>query len=294
MNVQSEMSRIARRLDRFLDSVLPAEDLFPREFHKAIRYSLFVGGKRLRPFLLETVYGLFRDDRERTLPFAAALEMIHTYSLIHDDLPCMDNDALRRGKPTNHVVFGEAKAMLAGDSLLTFAFELMASRSDFEPAVTLRAIALLAGAAGFRGMAGGQFADIDSQGKEMTQPLLEYIHTRKTGEMIRASCLMGALLASAPDDEREAVNDYGKWLGLAFQIRDDILDRTGTAQQLGKSPGKDVSSDKATYPALFGMETSLHLAREATQKALDALKPLGDQERAVLEDVAELLCRRES
>ena len=294
MNVQSEMSRFARRLDRFLDSVLPAEDLFPREFHKAIRYSLFVGGKRLRPFLLETVYGLFRDDRERTLPFAAALEMIHTYSLIHDDLPCMDNDALRRGKPTNHVVFGEAKAMLAGDSLLTFAFELMASRSDFEPAVTLRAIALLAGAAGFRGMAGGQFADIDSQGKEMTQPLLEYIHTRKTGEMIRASCLMGALLASAPDDEREAVNDYGKWLGLAFQIRDDILDRTGTAQQLGKSPGKDVSSDKATYPALFGMETSLHLAREATQKALDALKPLGDQERAVLEDVAELLCRRES
>ena len=294
MNVQSEMSRFARRLDRFLDSVLPAEDLFPREFHKAIRYSLFVGGKRLRPFLLETVYGLFRDDRERTLPFAAALEMIHTYSLIHDDLPCMDNDALRRGKPTNHVVFGEAKAMLAGDSLLTFAFELMSSRSDFEPAVTLRAIALLAGAAGFRGMAGGQFADIDSQGKEMTQPLLEYIHTRKTGEMIRASCLMGALLASAPDDEREAVNDYGKWLGLAFQIRDDILDRTGTAQQLGKSPGKDVSSDKATYPALFGMETSLHLAREATQKALDALKPLGDQERAVLEDVAELLCRRES
>ena len=294
MNVQSEMSRFARRLDRFLDSVLPAEDLFPREFHKAIRYSLFVGGKRLRPFLLETVYGLFRDDRERTLPFAAALEMIHTYSLIHDDLPCMDNDALRRGKPTNHMVFGEAKAMLAGDSLLTFAFELMATRSDFEPAVTLRAIALLAGAAGFRGMAGGQFADIDSEGKEMTQPLLEYIHTRKTGEMIRASCLMGALLASAPDDEREAVNDYGKWLGLAFQIRDDILDRTGTAQQLGKSPGKDVSSDKATYPALFGMETSLHLAREATQKALDALKPLGEKERAVLEDVAEVLCRRES
>jgi|MTBAKSStandDraft_2_1061841.scaffolds.fasta_scaffold01546_11 geranylgeranyl diphosphate synthase type II len=294
MNVSSEMSLFARKVERYLDTALPSDDLFPQEFHKAIRYSLFVGGKRLRPFLLATVYGLFRDDAERVLPFAAALEMVHTYSLIHDDLPCMDNDTLRRGKPTNHMVFGEAKAMLAGDSLLTFAFELMASRSDFDPAVTLQAIALLAGAAGFRGMAGGQFADIDSEGKEMTQPLLEYIHTRKTGEMIRASCLMGALLASAPESERDAVNEYGKWLGLAFQIRDDILDRTGTAHQLGKNPGKDMTSDKATYPALFGMETSLHLAREATKKAFAALSPLGEKKSAALKDVADFLCCRES
>ena len=294
MNVSYEMSRFARKLDRFLDTVLPKEDLFPEEFHRAIRYSLFVGGKRLRPYLLETVYRLFREDAERVLPFAAALEMVHTYSLIHDDLPCMDNDSLRRGKPTNHVVFGEAKAMLAGDSLLTYAFELMASRSDFDPAVTLQAISLLAGAAGFRGMAGGQFVDIDSEGKEMTQPLLEYIHTRKTGEMIRAACLMGALLASVPEKEKEAVNEYGKWLGLAFQIRDDILDCTGTSRQLGKSPGKDRKAHKATYPALFGMETSLHLAEEATKKALDAVAPLGEKRRALLEEIAEFLCRRES
>ncbi|HPQ89093.1 MAG TPA: polyprenyl synthetase family protein [Candidatus Mcinerneyibacteriales bacterium] len=294
MNVSSEMDKFARKLESYLDEILPKEEHFPREFHRAIRYSLFVGGKRLRPFLLEAVYSLFRKESERVLPFAAALEMVHTYSLIHDDLPCMDNDALRRGKPTNHMVFGEAKAMLAGDSLLTYAFELMASRSDFEPSVTLEAITLLAGAAGFRGMAGGQFVDIDSEGKEMTQPLLEYIHTHKTGEMIRAACLMGALLASAPDKEKEAVNEYGKWLGLAFQIRDDILDCTGTAHQLGKSPGKDKKSGKATYPALFGLETSLHLAEEATSKALNALDGLGKTKKEVLEEVALFLCSRET
>jgi geranylgeranyl diphosphate synthase type II len=292
MDIEKKMTEYAERLNAYLTHVLPPEDLFPGEFHRAIRYSLFVGGKRLRPFLTETVYRLYQDDGKRSLPFAAALEMIHTYSLIHDDLPCMDNDSLRRGKPTNHTVFGEAKAILAGDSLLTYAFELMATCSSFPPEVTLKAIALVAGAAGFKGMAGGQFVDIDSEGKELSQPLLEYIHSKKTGEMIRAACLLGALLGCAPEPEKKAVDAFGKWLGMAFQIRDDILDCTGTSHALGKSTGKDNDAHKATFPALYGLEESCRLADMATQKAFDAIKGLPVEKADILREIAEHLCRR--
>ena len=274
MNLKEYLQRRSRLVDEALERWVPGEDEFPPQVHQAMRYSLFAGGKRLRPILTlastEAVGGRIVD----VLPLACSMELIHTYSLIHDDLPAMDDDDLRRGKPTNHKVFGEALAILAGDGLLTEAFHL-ATRPDLmkevSPSRRIRALWHLARAAGSWGMVGGQTMDILTQGKEVEAPILEYIHTHKTGALITASVVMGAIVGRASAQEYKALKGYGEYLGLAFQITDDLLDVEGEEGKLGKAVRKDQSKGKATYPALFGINESRLRAERLTEEALACL-----------------------
>jgi geranylgeranyl diphosphate synthase type II len=241
-------------------------------------YSLFAGGKRLRPILCLTSTEILGGDETTALPVACALELIHTYSLIHDDLPAMDDDDLRRGKPTNHKVFGEAIAILAGDGLLTEAFHLMCRSENLdtlEPARLTKVIRIIAGAAGYEGMVGGQTVDIQMEGREVTPELLEFIHTRKTAAMIEASVRSGAVLGGANQSQEEALSRYGRKVGLAFQVADDILDIEGDSLIMGKSTGADLSRNKATYPALFGMERSRAIQKTLVVEAIETLSPFG-------------------
>jgi len=255
---------------------IPAEDEFPPQVHRTMRYSVFAGGKRLRPILAlaaaEAVGGTARD----VLPLACALELIHTYSLIHDDLPAMDNDDLRRGKPTSHKVFGEAMAILAGDGLLTEAFHLL-TRADLmkniSPLRRLQAICRIARAAGSLGMIGGQAMDIATQGRKIKPPLLEYIHTHKTGALIAASVGAGAIAGGASLRQWKALEGYGERLGWSFQIVDDLLDERGEMKQLGKAVRKDRAKGKATYPGILGIAESQRKAEELVQEALSFLRP---------------------
>ncbi len=280
-----------QRVERALATCLPAPPHVPRVLDEAMRYSLLGGGKRFRPILvLAAADAVARGDEvriERSLPAACAIECIHTYSLIHDDLPAMDDDTLRRGRPTNHVVFGEGLAILAGDGLLTEAFAIIARDThDADPlhaARSLRAIGVLASAAGAMGMVGGQAIDLDAAGQVLHRdsrlaqaPLdassLADMHARKTGALIRASAEMGALLGGGTAEEVDAIVRYATHLGLAFQIVDDILDVEGEAATLGKTAGKDAAAHKPTYPALFGLDRSHQLARAALDEALAALR----------------------
>jgi geranylgeranyl diphosphate synthase type II len=258
---------------------MPPAKHFPEVLHAAMRHSLFSGGKRLRPILVLAAAEACGAKPEAVMPAACALECIHTYSLIHDDLPCMDDDDLRRGRPTCHKVYGEAAALLAGDALLTFAFELMArvkpQQGPEGPARILTAVRILAQAAGMAGMVGGQMADLEAEGKPADLPMLEYIHTHKTGCLIQASLLTGGWLAGATAVQRKALAAYGENLGLAFQITDDILNVVGEAKQLGKNTGTDAARGKATYPALFGLEESRRRASNLLAAGLKALKPFG-------------------
>jgi geranylgeranyl diphosphate synthase type II len=274
---------IARReqVDAALDRLLPGAAGTLAEHVKAMRYSLFAGGKRVRPILClaaaEAIHDYGDSIPEPILLTACALECIHTYSLIHDDLPAMDDDDLRRGKPTNHKVFGEAGAILAGDSLLTYAFELL-SRDDFEtipPAARLRAISLISKAVGPEGMVGGQFLDLSYAGREIIYDMLREIHSRKTGALITASVQTGAVLSNCTPEQLDVLTLYGNRIGLAFQIVDDLLNVEGTTEQLGKAAGSDAAMHKATYPALFGVEKTREKAREALAQALDALSGFG-------------------
>lgn len=261
-------------LARFM---LPAGSAF-REHIESMRYSLFGGGKRIRPILClagaEAV-----DESEgvarRALPVACALECIHTYSLIHDDLPAMDNDDLRRGKPTNHTVFGEATAILAGDGLLTFAFELLSGEAtaEIDDTTRVRITRAIARAAGPLGMVGGQSLDMLHEGQQVGYDVLRSIHRSKTGAMITAAVQSGGLVAGANRDQEAAFCAYGDNIGLAFQIIDDLLDVMATTEELGKTAGSDLRTHKVTYPSLFGVETSKTMAREAAGKAVDALAP---------------------
>ena len=249
---------------------------------ESMRYSLFVGGKRIRPILCLAAAEAVNNNeqtRQRTLPVACALECIHTYSLIHDDLPAMDDDDLRRGKPTNHTIFGEAAAILAGDGLLTFAFDLLSSpvSAALADPVRLRLIQTVARAAGSLGMVGGQSLDMIYAGKQVGYEILRSIHRSKTGALITASVTCGALVAGASDEQEEALKTYGDHIGLAFQIVDDLLDVEATTEQLGKPAGSDIKSDKVTYPSLFGRETSRTMAREAVQEAIAALAAFDHQ-----------------
>jgi geranylgeranyl diphosphate synthase, type II len=285
--LEAWLSERRAEVDAALERFLPATPACPPRVAEAMRYSLFAGGKRLRPLLAlaaaEAVADANGEDaalaRALTLPAACALELIHTYSLVHDDLPAMDNDTLRRGRPTSHVVFGEGLAILAGDGLLTEAFALMAR----EPAVDadavlvarkVRAIGIVAEAAGACGMVGGQAIDLEAAGSgaSFDGAGLRAMHARKTGALIRASAAAGAVLAGAGDDQLEAVERFASELGLAFQIVDDILDVEGASSQLGKTAGKDAAAGKPTYPALFGLERSRQMAAECTQRALEALR----------------------
>lgn len=248
----------------------------------AMRYSLFIGGKRLRPILCLAGARAVNNNPDldnQVLPFACALECIHTYSLIHDDLPAMDNDALRRGKPTNHMVYGEAAAVLAGDGLLTFSFELMsqANTSKLPAEARLRIIETIARAAGPTGMVGGQSLDMAYEGKQIPFELLQVIHRSKTGALITASVVCGAIAAGADEAQEEALASYGSSIGLAFQIVDDLLDVEATTEQLGKPAGSDVDSNKVTYPSMFGLDASKKMAREAVDNAITALEPFGEQ-----------------
>lgn len=242
---------------------------------EAMRYSVFAGGKRLRPILClagtESVGGVVTDS----LPIACALELIHTYSLIHDDLPVMDDDDFRRGKPSNHRLFGEAIALLAGDALLTEAFRLMATArltARITPQVLLKVIALISQAAGYRGMVGGQTVDIQSEGKTVDISLVEFIHTHKTGALITASVTAGALLGSANEIQLEAIRNYGHNIGLAFQISDDILDIEGNSDTMGKEAGTDERKGKITYPSVAGLTESKRIQSELTEAALKSLR----------------------
>ena len=243
-----------------------------------MRYSLFSGGKRIRPILALASGEAVGATVERVLPFACALEMIHTYSLIHDDLPAMDDDDLRRGKPTNHTVFGEGMAILAGDGLLTEAFRVMAEgalRNGQNRAAVLRALREIATAAGATGMVGGQVADLEAESKKPTRARVEYIHTRKTAALIRAAVRAGALVGGARPAQCTRLDRYGAALGLAFQIADDILDVEGSTDKTGKRAGRDAQLHKVTYPAAVGMDNAKRRARELLDEALVALKPLG-------------------
>lgn len=252
------------------------------KIYEAMRYSIFAGGKRLRPVIMMMTAKMFGKSPETVLPFACAMEMIHTYSLIHDDLPSMDNDDLRRGKPTNHKVYGEALAILAGDGLLTKAFETAASYNV--PGVckktVLRAVGILAKTAGADGMIAGQVIDIESVNE--SEELLKKLDSLKTGAIIRASGIIGALLSGAGEKEIEAVDEFCKNLGIAFQIQDDILDVISSEEELGKPIGSDEQNGKSTYISLFGTEKAKKMAEEYTQKAIDALKIFDNNEELVM------------
>lgn len=272
-------------LDRYTDAAeaqdrpeAPALATVPPALLEAMRYSLLAGGKRLRPVLVIAAAEIFGATAERVMPAACALEMIHTYSLIHDDLPCMDDDDLRRGRPTNHKVYGEAMATLAGDALLTMAFELMA-RQALVPGVTAEqavlALAEVAAAAGSAGMVGGQVEDLAWEGRAASAEQLQQIHALKTGALFKASLLAGAILAGAASHERAALARYAAHFGLAFQIQDDVLDVIGDAVKTGKGVGRDQRHEKSTYVKHYGLEGAQARARAEVRAACDALVPFG-------------------
>lgn len=266
-------------VDAELDRWLPAVDRLPSSLHQAMRYSVFAGGKRIRPILMIAACESVGGSIQSVLPTACAMEMIHTYSLIHDDLPAMDDDDFRRGRPTNHKVFGEAVAILAGDALLTQAFLLLASEVPevkISPSDRLRVLQIIASAAGSLGMVGGQVVDMESETKSVELPIVEYIHTHKTGALILASLQAGAILGGADPAAFAALTRYGEYAGLAFQIADDILDIVGEQSLIGKDVGSDAHRGKATYPALLGLAESRRRAEELRDLAVESLLPLGD------------------
>jgi geranylgeranyl diphosphate synthase type II len=276
------------------------EEYFPRKrrpevIYEAMRYSLFSGGKRFRAVLLIEAAKCVGYDPKMVLPAACAIEFVHTYSLIHDDLPALDNDTMRRGVATNHIKFGEDIAILAGDGLLTEAFYLLSSMqpsSDYERLVA--AIGELAYAAGVAGMIGGQVVDLESEGKNVDRDTLSFIHKNKTGALIRASVRIGAILGGADESQLEALTKYADSLGLAFQIVDDVLDVVGDTEKLGKTAGSDERKKKATFPSLYGLETAKAMAREQISLAKSALDDTGLEDKtAALSDLADFVIERE-
>lgn len=265
-------------VEQALDRWLPGANLLPHSLHQAMRYSVCAGGKRLRPILMIAASEAVGGTAGKVMHAACAMEMIHTYSLIHDDLPAMDDDDFRRGRPTNHKVYGEAIAILAGDALLTEAFRLLAdaeANQQHAPATVLRVIELIARYGGSQGMVGGQVVDMESEGHEVDFPTLEYIHTHKTGALILASVQAGALLGGADDKQFAALSRFGGAAGLAFQIADDILDIVGNLAETGKNIGSDQARGKVTYPALLGLGEARQRASELCDLAVEALSPLG-------------------
>lgn len=266
-----------RAIDAALDAALPKETAWPERLHQAMRYSLFAGGKRIRPLLALCACDAVAGSFDEALPFACAVEMVHTFSLIHDDLPAMDDDDFRRGKPTSHKAFGEAMAILAGDALLARAFELLSGvHADLRLLVRrTEAVALLGEAVGAAGLIGGQVEDMASEGRPVTAEALERIHRSKTGALLRASVRGGALLGGAGADELDQLTRFGSAIGLAFQIVDDILDATESAESLGKTAGKDRHARKATYVRVHGLEAARGKAEALLSEALACLEPLG-------------------
>jgi geranylgeranyl diphosphate synthase type II len=291
-NIDETCAALRQRVNGQLEKYIEQAHGIPPRLQEAMSYSLEAGGKRLRPILVLLSCEACGGTAEAALPAACAIEMVHTYSLIHDDLPAMDNDELRRGRPTNHVVFGEALAILAGDGLLTLAFEVLAS--DITPPETAAACcADLARAAGMAGMVGGQVADLEAEGRTVASlEELECIHRRKTGALLASGLTMGARIARAGNDDLHRLSSFGRCLGLAFQITDDLLDVCGTSQSMGKTVQKDASRGKLTYPSLLGEEASVLRAQCQIAEAREWIKPFGDRGRP-LEALAQFVLERD-
>jgi farnesyl diphosphate synthase len=286
----------AAHADAVLARALPDADQPPSELHRAMRYAVLGGGKRMRPLLVYATGSAFGAPLGQLDAAAVAVEIIHAYSLVHDDLPAMDDDALRRGRPTCHIVFGEAMAILAGDALQALAFEVLANdtAARIDAAARLEMLRVLASACGSHGMAGGQAFDLSAVGHMLDAAELERMHVHKTGALIRASVRLGALAAGCSDaDTLDALERYGHCVGLAFQIRDDILDIEGAAEQIGKTVGKDAANAKPTYPAILGLDASRRQLAELTNEALHAIATLGERGQP-LRDLAHFIAARES
>lgn len=289
--LKSRKEIIEKELERYF-----SEDVFPEVLVDSIRYSLLDGGKRVRPVLVLAVADLFDTPYEKVLPFACAIEMIHTYTLIHDDLPAMDNDDYRRGKLTNHKVYGDAIAILAGDALLTEAFRIMSEDSiskGLNPKKALQAIYEISFRCGIKGVVGGQVMDIISENKDIDFATIEYIHTHKTGALILASIRIGAILSKATKSDLKRLTVYGEKIGLAFQIMDDILDIESSFEKLGKKIGADLEKKKNTYPRIIGLKESKALLSELTNDAIKAIEFYGDKA-SILKDFAIYLRDRQS
>ena len=290
---QAWSREVAGRVERALSDLVPATRIAPARLHDAMRYTTLGGGKRVRAMLVFAAGEITGAEPERLQVAAAAVEMIHAYSLIHDDLPCMDDDVLRRGKPTCHVEFDEATALLAGDALQSLAFQILSEyRLAANPDAQLKMIQLFAAACGSRGMAGGQAIDLESVGKTLSLAELEFMHILKTGALIRAAVLMGAHCGTPLEAHAlDGLDRYAKCVGLAFQVVDDILDEEGDAQTLGKTAGKDKAGGKPTYTSLLGLPEAKRLAQELLMDALDALGPFGERGRR-LRDIADFIVHR--
>lgn len=294
MDIKSYFKQKAIGVDAWLDRLLPAESAPPATIHQAMRYSTFAGGKRLRPILTLAAGEIFGATEQQLVPLACALEMIHTYSLIHDDLPAMDNDDLRRGLPTCHIKFGEAMAILAGDALLTQAFVTLADCEISYPERKAQIISEIAHAAATtNALIGGQVLDIQFEGQPITGLQLEEIHRGKTGALIRCSVRIGAIVGGASNAEIEAITVYGEKAGLAFQVADDLLDETATSEELGKTAGKDAASHKATYTALYGIDGAREMAERLCDEAIAALHNL-KRDTEALEAIARFIVERKS
>lgn len=283
-------------INKELDRLLPKPTTYPQSIRKSMRYSIFAGGKRLRPILCLSACESLGEDYRRALPFACAIEMIHTYSLIHDDLPALDNDDLRRGIPTSHKAFGESTAILTGDALLTFAFKVMTNPEAVKKVDAVNALAIsnnIAVRAGIDGMIGGQAADIDSENRKISRERLKFIHLNKTAELITASVRAGAIAANCSKKNLEKLGKFGEKIGLAFQIKDDILNVEGSKALTGKSVGSDAEKGKATYPALYGIEKSREIAKKLigeSDSIIDSIKLKSSH----LKDIAKLILSRSS
>ena len=276
-NIKSEINTRAEQIDQIIAAYLPAEEDYQKTIMEAMNYSILAGGKRLRPMLMLETYRLFGGESKVVEPFMAAIEMIHTYSLVHDDLPAMDNDEYRRGKKTTHAVYGEAMGILAGDALLNFAFETALKAFDMEPDNTSigKALQVLAKKAGIYGMIGGQVVDIQSEGaKDMTRDKLDFIYRLKTGALMEASMMIGAILAGATVEEQQLVETVAGEIGLAFQIQDDILDVTSTAEVLGKPIGSDEKNEKYTYVTFEGLDKAREDVATITEQAVSHMNSL--------------------
>jgi len=283
-------------VDKALDEAMPRPSGLAGEVITAMNYSLFAGGKRLRPILCIAGAEAVGGSADTVLPVACALELIHTYSLIHDDLPAMDNDDFRRGKPTNHTVFGDALALLAGDGLLTLAFNLMARQGfacDADKGLLLRVIYLISNAAGYKGMVGGQTVDIAYEGKEPDPSVVEYIHRHKTGSLIATAVTSGAILAGGSEEQEKAINRYGQQIGLAFQIADDVLNVEGDKDMMGKGIGSDRARGKMTYPGVFGIPESKRTQEELVESAIDCLRGF-DEKADPLRNIARYIIKRKA
>ncbi len=293
MNLPEYLRTQQELIDRHLDNLVPGEAVPPETIHRAMRYSLFAGGKRIRPILFLEAARSVGGDLAGAADGASTLEFIHTYSLIHDDLPALDNDDYRRGKLTNHKVFGEAMAILAGDALLTLAFEVLAKLPHPTAEQRSRMIAELATASGtVGGMIGGQVADLEGEGKPPDAQLLETIHRAKTGALLRASVRLGAIYGNATESQIDALSCYGEHIGLAFQIVDDLLDVEESSEALGKTAGKDATQGKITFPAVYGLEQSHQMATIECERAHRVLEPFGDRAQRLREIASHIVQRK--